>query len=176
MYIDQNSYVDELAKICSTSYRQFIFSLMLCLAGKLRKSYSSINWMSDHLTIWSSSIEVFFLMTFHFFHSNSLLFCLQWLGEWCGNTVQVWNILLHPWAGEGSEGVSGTTAEVLEQEDYYWDPTCKEVLPSWGIPPTIPCQRGPFRFQTISWKRLQWSNPMLWLSWRLAKPENVVQR
>lgn len=63
-------------------------------------------------------------------------------GKWCGITVQIWNILLHCRAREGCQGVLGTTAEAVEQEDCYWDSSCQEVLQSRGVPPTVPRERG----------------------------------
>lgn len=66
-------------------------------------------------------------------------------GKWCGNTIQIWNILLHSTAGKSSTREPGTTTEDLEPEDSYWNFTCQEVLQSWRISPAIPWERGPFR-------------------------------
>ena len=70
-------------------------------------------------------------------------------GEWCGNTVQIWNILLHTGTREGGQGVIGATAEAVEQEDCYWDPSCQEVLQGRGVPSTVPWEGWPIWFQAI---------------------------
>jgi len=70
-------------------------------------------------------------------------------GEWCGNTVQIWNILLHTGTREGGQGVIGATAEAVEQEDCYWDPSCQEVLQGRGVPSAVPWERWPIWFQAI---------------------------
>lgn len=89
-------------------------------------------------------------------------------GKRCGNTIQVWHILLHAGAREASIGVERKTGEDIEQEDCEWDPASQEVLQGWGVSPAVPCKGWPIWFQAIHWERMQWSYSMLRLTFHAS--------